>query len=89
MTGVVAGLGWMMGAGEVGAPPQARRARELSSSRLARGRARAAHIGLGIYLYEGGERVFRGDFAYDGAGLDAGVGEGVEQRVELGGGDGD
>ena len=42
---VVAGLGWMMGAGGVGAPPQTRRARGLMiSSRLARGRARAARI---------------------------------------------
>lgn len=71
MTGVAAGLGWMMGAGEVGAPPHPIR---VSSRMLAIAWARAARIGLGIYLYEGGERVLGGDFAYDGAGLDAGVG---------------
>ena len=45
--GVGGALGWVMGAagmGEAGAPPQARRARELISSMLARGRARAARI---------------------------------------------
>lgn len=73
MTGVAAGLGWMMGAGEVGAPPHPIR---VSSRVLAIAWARAARIGLGGYLYEGGERVLGGDFAYDGAGLDAGVGEG-------------
>ena len=87
--GVVAMLGCVMGAvgtGGVGAPPHPIR---VSSRMLARVWMEAARIVLGIYLYEGGERVLGGDFADDGAGLDAGVGEGVEQRVEFGGGDGD
>ena len=84
-------LGCAVGTGGVGAPPQASRARVASGSRtLARAWWAAARIcGLGGYFYEGRELGLGGDFAYDGAGLDAGVCEGGEQCVKLGGGDGD
>lgn len=78
--GVMGVVGWAIGAGVwmvgVGAPPQASRASVAISSRtLARAWWAAARIcGLGGYFYEGRESVLGGDFADDGAGLDAGVG---------------
>ena len=84
--GCIIGVG--AGTGAAGGAAQPNRASVLSSRTLAKGRV-MARIGLGGYFYEGRERVLGGDFAYYGAGLDAGVGKGGQQCVKLGGGDGD